>query len=105
MMGSPERTIHHQDKRPLHKVTLTQPFFMEIVPMTKHQWSRVKDYKLADSAVAQSGVTIDAAMGANWYQTREIDPSSVVGKLRARSGLNVTLPTEAQWEYACRAGS
>ena len=30
----------------------------------------MKDYKLADSAVAQSGVTIDAAMGANWYQTR-----------------------------------
>ena len=104
-MGSPEGAVGYQSTRPLHKVTLTQPFYMEITPMTKHQWSRVKDYRLADSAVAQSGVTIDAAMGANWYQTREIDPSSVVGKLRARSGLNVTIPTEAQWEYACRAGS
>jgi len=104
-MGSPEGAVGHQASRPLHKVTLTQPFYMEITPMSKHQWSRVKDYKLADSAVAQSGVTIDAMMGSTWYQTRVVDPSSVVGKLRARSGLNVTLPTEAQWEYACRAGS
>ena len=105
MMGAPEGAVHYQAGRPLHKVTLTQPFFMEITPMTKHNWTRVKDYTLSSGAAAQNHVSIDALMGANWYQTREIDPSSVVGKIRARSGLNVTLPTEAQWEYACRAGS
>lgn len=104
-MGAPEEVIGYLPTRPLHKVTLTQPFFMELVPMTKHQWSRVKDYKLAVNAYAQNGVSIDALMGANWYKDRIIDASSVVGKIRARSGLNVTLPTEAQWEYACRAGS
>ena len=105
MMGAPEGAVHYQAGRPLHKVTLTQPFFMEIAPMSNHQWSRVVEYKLAANANAHSGVSIDLLMGASWYSTRVIDSSSVVGKIRARSGLNVTLPTEAQWEYACRAGS
>jgi len=104
-MGSPGTAINCQTSRPLHKVTLTQPFFMSIGPMTDHQWLRVSQYTLGTTALAHNGVTIDALMGANWYQTRVIEASSVIGKLRSRSGLNVTIPTEAQWEYACRAGS
>ena len=106
MMGAPDTAVNYQSQRPLHKVTLTQPFFMSISPVTDHQWSRVVNYTYGSTALARnSGVSIDALMGSDWYSTRTIDPSSVVGKIRARSGLNVTIPTEAQWEYACRAGS
>ena len=104
-MGAPEGAINSQAGRPLHKVTLTQPFFMEITPMSNHHWSRVASYTLGANANAHGNVSIDLLMGANWYSTRVIASDSVVGKLRARSGLNVTIPTEAQWEYACRAGS
>lgn len=96
MMGAPSTAINYQANRPLHKVTLTQPFFMQIAPVSNHQWSRVASYTFALNGTAHGTVSLDALMGSNWYSTRVIDPSSVVGKIRARSGLNVTIPTESR---------
>jgi formylglycine-generating enzyme required for sulfatase activity len=101
MMGSPEEEKRRGADETQHQVTLTKGFWMARTEVTQKQWKSVMGTSIrqqrdkADSSREICGEGDDYPVYyVNWDECREF-----CGK----AGLE--LPTEAEWEYACRAGS
>ncbi len=101
MMGSPPpEQGPHVDERPQHRVRITKPFYMGVTEVTQEQYKAVMG-KQPWSRQEYAGRSGDAAANyISWNDAREF-----CRKLSAKIGQTVRLPTEAEWEYACRAGS
>jgi formylglycine-generating enzyme required for sulfatase activity len=101
----------YPNEKPAHPVILTQPFYMGRTEVTQEQWSRLMDGN--PSRFKDRGTNLPVE-NLSWYAAREF-----TRRLTARAGMTVSqtasgpvtnrlafaLPTEAEWEYACRAGS
>jgi formylglycine-generating enzyme required for sulfatase activity len=123
-MGSPSAELGHSRTETMHKVHLTRSFYIGVYEVTQTQWCLVmgeprrshfdaeepdSSYGDLDGQRPADTVAYDdirgRRRGAAWPRTREVDLRSFMGTLRCRTGLPFDLPTEAEWEYACRAGT
>lgn len=89
------------DERPAHPVTLTQAFYLGIIEVTNEQFEQFD--RLHAYLRGKNGFSIDpdeAVVYVSWH-----DAKAYCDWLSAKEGLPYRLPTEAEWEYACRAGT
>lgn len=109
-MGSPEGEIGRNNDETLHKVTLTKSFYIAVFEVTQNQYELITGknpslYKEKTYPVERINFSLlRGAKGKYWPQNDEVNDDSFVGLFRTKTGLHFDLPTEAQWEYACRAG-
>ena len=95
LMGSPKKERGRHNDETLHKVTLTQPFLIGKYPVTQTQWQAV----MGNNPSYFQGDNLPVEQ-VSWG-----DAQSFCVKVHEKTGHTVCLPTEAQWEYSCRAGT
>ncbi len=97
MMGSPpkEHARDPGDKELLHRVTLTDSFYMGATLVTQKQWMDVMDTPITPSLFKGDDLPVETV---SWDEAKNF-----CKKLSIKDGRTYRLPTEAEWEYACRA--
>lgn len=95
LMGSPETEQGRYDHETRHEVTITKPFYMGIFEVTQAQYEAIAGRNPSQFAGPQKPVE-----RVSWNDAVEF-----CKKLSQKTGRTVRLPTEAQWEWACRAGT
>ena len=111
-MGSPAGEYGRNNDETLHYVTLTQPYYIGVFEMTQKQWELVMGENpsryIGDARPVENlsyQMIRGSSAGLGWPIDDEVDADSLLGRLRKRTGLRLDIPTEAQWECACRAGT
>ena len=104
MMGSPAGENGRGNDEQQHKVTISKAFYMQTTAVTLGQWKALmgnepwKGRELSKQYVEEGDDY--AVSNVNWD-----DAVAYCKKLSEKEGKTYRLPTEAEWEYACRAGS
>ncbi|MBI83195.1 MAG: hypothetical protein CMJ81_08370 [Planctomycetaceae bacterium] len=94
-MGSPASETGHQEDETRHLVQITKPFYLSAHEVTQQQYESVMGHNPTYSKDADKPVE-----NVIWN-----DALDFCGKLSEQEGQEYRLPTEAEWEYACRAGT
>jgi len=97
LMGSPASEPERLPAETLHKVQLTHPFMLLTTPVTQAQWDALLGEKSNPSRFHGDDLPVASV---TWT-----DAVKFCTALSAREDKTFHLPTEAQWEFACRAGT
>lgn len=109
-MGSPITELGREGQEDMHSVTLTKSFYMGVFEVTQKQYELIAGSNpslYTGETRPVENVSYNSIRGADkgalWPASSEVDDDSFLGKFRAQTGKGYDLPTDAQWEYACRA--
>ncbi len=107
LMGAPENELSSEEERPQHKVSVPT-FFMGKYPVTQAQWRAVAALPQVNRELKPNPSSFTSYFkgdkrpveSVNWYEAVEF-----CDRLSQHTEREYRLPSEAEWEYACRAGT
>ncbi len=86
---------------PVHEVKITKPYYMGMYPVTQNEWETIMGNNPSDIQREDFPV-----VNISWYDCQDfIQKLNGIEFNQEKKSYKYRLPTEAEWEYACRAGS
>ena len=107
-MGSPESEEERLEDEVQHEVTLTKDFYLAVTEVTQRQYEKVMGTNpsyFQKQFIGKSDSSMHPVDQISWDNAVEFCKKLSDLPEEKRAGRVYRLPTEAEWEYACRAGS
>ena len=107
-MGSPADEAERGTDETPHRVRITQPFYLGMYEVTQSEWEAVMGNQPSYFSRGGDGNDRVSGLDTSRFPVEQVsweEATEFCRKLGAREGKPYRLPTEAEWEYACRAGT
>jgi formylglycine-generating enzyme required for sulfatase activity len=107
-MGSPESEPGRYDDETQHLVKITKPFYLSVREVTQEQYEQVMGKNLSFYSALGEGKDRVSGIDTSQFPVEQVswyDAVDFCRKLSNEEGVEYRLPTEAEWEYACRTGT
>jgi formylglycine-generating enzyme required for sulfatase activity len=108
-MGSPDEEAERNDDELLHEVTITRPFYLGVYEVSQAEFAQIKitikDKPAAIFTDKRGGGPDHPMENATWEAAVLFCAGLSARAEEEKAGRRYRLPTEAEWEYACRAGT
>ncbi len=107
-MGSPSsESGRHDDEGPVHTVRFSRPFYVGKYEVTQAQWQAVMGTTVRQQRdrADREGWLLGEGGDQPMYYVSWLEACEFCRRVAKKTGVPIRLPTEAEWEYACRAGT
>lgn len=108
LMGSPPGEDQRQSGEVQHTVKITKPFYLGVYEVTQEEYSQVMDSNPSEFSPTGYGKNRLTGLDTSRLPVERVtweNAAEFCKRLSARESRAYRLPTEAEWEYACRAGT